>query len=662
MPPKKSALILPLRWVHLDFHTSPLIRDVGVDFDADEFARTLSDAHVEVCTCFARCHHGQCYYPSQVGPVHPGLKFDLFGQQLEACHRLGIKVPAYITCVWDDHVGKLYPEWLQVDFHGRPRRPEYFAEHYGGWHSLCLNSPYVEYLEAIAREVAESYEIDGVFYDIVWHYPPGCYCHYCLESMARAGLDPKNEDDVTRMTEAIIDRFMARMSAVIWECRPQATIFYNGIGPAGERLEKRIRHMSHVEIEALPTGGWGYSFFPFWSRYARQFGKPIQGMTGRFQVSWGDFGGLKSPRALKWECGGMLANTAAISIGDQMHPRGRLDAAVYRTIGEAFADVAAKQPYCQGAQAVTEIGLLLSGPKHAGHDGAMQMLLEEQEQFDVIEPWKDFSPYRVLVIPDATDPTPELVENLHAYLESGGALLLSHEALLDREAGEFALSDLLGVSYRGPSPFSPDFFRPLAPVAEGIPADFLQVLTTGGSAVAPAAGAEVLAEVWDPYFNRTWEHYVSHSYTPARQPSDRPGVVRRGNVVYLYGAMFGAYWERGDLNLRRLVRNCLRLLLPEPLIRTSAPATAEVTVTRLGGKTMAHVVNYHALRRTVHAETLDDIPPLHDVEISLRLPAAPRRVFQVPGEQPLEFTYQGGRAQCVAPRIEEHGLVVFEGN
>ena len=31
MPPEKSSLVLPLRWIHLDFHTSPLIPDVGVD-------------------------------------------------------------------------------------------------------------------------------------------------------------------------------------------------------------------------------------------------------------------------------------------------------------------------------------------------------------------------------------------------------------------------------------------------------------------------------------------------------------------------------------------------------------------------------------------------------------------------------------------------------
>ncbi len=660
MSTRRSSLVLPLRWVHLDFHTSPLIPDVGADFDADEFARTLQEAHVEVCTCFARCHHGQCYYPSQVGPVHPGLQFDLLGQQIEACHRHGIRVPVYISCVWDDHIGKLHPEWSQVDVHGRARRPEYFTDNYLGWHSLCLNSPYVDYVEAITREVVEGYEIDGVFFDIVWHHEPGCYCRYCLESMAREGLDPRRESDVRRMSDLIVERFMARLSAVVWDRRPQATIFYNGCGRIDQTLPTRIKYMSHMELEALPTGGWGYSFFPCFARYARTLGKPIQGMTGRFQLSWGDFGGLKSPSALKWECGQILAHTGAISIGDQMHPRGRLDPAVYQVIGEAFRDVAAKQPWCQGAEAVTEMAIVMAGEKNASHDGAMQMLMEEHEQFDIIEPWADFDRYRVLVIPDTAEPTPELVNKLQTYLQQGGALLFSYEALVDKTAGEFALAELLGVSYRGSSPFSPDFFRPLPGVNQGLPAEFLQVMVGGSMAVVPASDAEILAEVWDPYFNRTWEHYVSHSYTPAARKAERPAVVRRSNVIYVYGKIFQAYWDRGDLNYRRLVRNCLRLLLPEPLVRTTAPASAEVTVTRLGEKTIVHLVNYHPLRPASHQPTLDDIVPLHDVAVSLRLDARPGRVYQVPGEEPLEFTWGNGRASCVVPEVREHGMVVFE--
>src|SRR5579875_4033522 len=90
------------RQVHLDFHNSPLIPDVGRDFDADAFAATLADARVNSVTCFAKCHHGMSYYPTKVGVVHPSLRRDLLGEQIEACHRRGIRVPVYVAVVWDE--------------------------------------------------------------------------------------------------------------------------------------------------------------------------------------------------------------------------------------------------------------------------------------------------------------------------------------------------------------------------------------------------------------------------------------------------------------------------------------------------------------------------------------------------------------------------------
>ena len=69
----------PMRQIHLDFHTSADIPGVGAEFDPGGFAATLKAAHVNSVTTFAMCHHGMCYYPSRVAPMHPSLKFDLLG-------------------------------------------------------------------------------------------------------------------------------------------------------------------------------------------------------------------------------------------------------------------------------------------------------------------------------------------------------------------------------------------------------------------------------------------------------------------------------------------------------------------------------------------------------------------------------------------------------
>src|SRR5689334_13384676 len=72
--PTAKRFELPFRQIHLDFHTGPWIRDVGRDFDAREFARTMKKAHVNSVTTFAKCHHGHLYYDTQRPERHPGLK------------------------------------------------------------------------------------------------------------------------------------------------------------------------------------------------------------------------------------------------------------------------------------------------------------------------------------------------------------------------------------------------------------------------------------------------------------------------------------------------------------------------------------------------------------------------------------------------------------
>ena len=42
------------RALHIDFHTMPGIYDFGRDFDASDFAQTLSAAHITLVNMFAQ--------------------------------------------------------------------------------------------------------------------------------------------------------------------------------------------------------------------------------------------------------------------------------------------------------------------------------------------------------------------------------------------------------------------------------------------------------------------------------------------------------------------------------------------------------------------------------------------------------------------------------
>ena len=651
---------LPFRQIHLDFHTSPLIPNIAAEFDADEFVRMLKLGHVDSVTCFAKCHHGMSYYDTSIGVRHPHLKFDLLKAQIEACHRAGIAVPIYYSIVWDNYVGEKHPEWRQIKKDGKlaGAGPLDAGCTEAGWKYLCMNTPYVDLVQAQTEEILDNYDVDGFFFDIVFQINPGCYCEYCMKSMRERGLNPENDADAKKMSEIIIKNFCSRISSAVRAKNKDARIFHNGT--VNMNLPGTEKQMSHIEIEALPSGGWGYAYYPFWSRYARQYNPATLGMTGRFSKSWADFGGLKTVHALEFDCSAMLANGSKCSIGDQMHPKGKLDLAVYETIGEVYSKVEQAVPWCCDVKAVTQIGLLvLSGPngyKTGGDDGAAKMLLEMHQQFDVLDASMDLSKYELVLVADQGEATPEIKAKILEYLKNGGKLIFSHQALLsDKE--EFSVE--LGVKYLGAAELVPDFFRPGPLVSRGI-REFDYVMYEQTSRVEPLAGTEILADAYESYFNRTWEHFTSHGYSPVAKKADYPAVVRNGNAIYIYGPVFGAYQTHQNVVFRKLVENCIDLLLPERLVCTSAPPSTEVTLMQQNDRHIIHIVNYSPNRRSGTVEVIEEPISLHDVKIEVTLPKPVSRVYLAPSQTEIPFSTSGNKVSLVVPKVETHEMVALE--
>lgn len=668
--------IFPLRQIHLDFHTSPDVPDVGADWNAEHFAETLKRAHVNSITVFAKCHHGMNYYPTKIGPVHPSLTFDLLGAQIAACHKEGIRCPIYLTVVWDVSAAERHPEWRQVDKTGKRVGPDPLSP---GWPWMCLNNAYTDELLAQTEELIALYgdECDGFFYDIVMYSGDGCLCVNCLRTLRESGLDPENPMDRRRNNHASARRFMKRASDLIRSKLPDAGIFYNSRW--GVHFADEAEYYSQVEIESLPTGGWGYGFYPLWSRYGRGFDLPMLGMTGRFHRTWADWGGLKHPEALKFECGGILATGGAVSIGDQLGSRGRLSEPVYGVIGEAFAQVEKVEPYCIGAVGVAQVALLLLDPEaeragmdaKSGHiEGAAKILLELHHQFDVIteKTCENFGRYDLLVIPDQAIASPETVTRLKQYVANGGKLLLSHQALLNSEQSAFLLADEMGVDFVGMARSNPDYFQVTHPALFGeiTRAGFPYSVYDGPAVrVAPRPGTEILADAYETYFNRTGEHFTSHGFTPpVPEKADYPAITRKDGVIYLHGPIFAAYQQYGNVTFRALVGKCLDLLLPEKTVETNAPHSAEVALMHqeAEGRSIVHLVNYSPQRRAPgHVETLDAPVPLHDITVTLRGAETFRRAFLAVAGTDLPLTENAsGTVTVTVPYVGAHEMVVFE--
>ncbi len=653
---------LRFRQIHLDFHTSPLIPDVGADFDAAHFVRTLQDAHVNSINIFAKGHHGMAYYPSKVGPVHPSLKFDLLGEMIAACHQADILTPVYIAVLWDQFAAEQHADWRALDEKGQvdgaqPLQP--------GWKRLCANTPYLDYVNAQAEEVAKNYEADGFWFDILRYSSYGCFCHYCMREREKLGLDSSRQEDRAKHAQMVILRAMDRLYATVRRYRPHAMMFFNGQTRIGMR--PYLKHYTQVEIESLPGGGWGYTHFAIMSRYVRNFGMDYLGMDARFHRTWGDFGGLRNQAALDYECFRMLAQAGKCSIGDQMHPRGKLVKPVYDRIGRTYQSVMEKEPWCTGAKAVTEIGFLsvatslVTVELAPTDEGVTNMLAELHYQFDVLDRESDFARYKIIILPDTQRFDDELLSKVRAYLAAGGKLILSHESGLDTAGKQFALEEV-GLEYLGPSPNqgnAGDYMEVLEGANDDIE-PMVHFTYVAGSVVKAKAGTTVLARTWKPYFDRTYQHFSSHHQTAFDQPTDQVAAAQNGNIIYISFPVFSGYANNAYRVQKLLVRNCLRRLLPEPLIKADVPSTAEVTVTEQEGRRAVHVLHYPAARRTPDLDIVEEAVPLANVKIALRAGKKPTRVYLAPQRQSLKFEFNNGYAEAVIPSVQGHQMVVFE--
>jgi len=672
---------LRFRQVHLDFHTSRDCQNVGAEFDSRTFAETVKMGHVDSMTIFAKCHHGFSYYPTKVGTTHPHLAFDLMGQQIEALHSVGVRAPIYVSLMWDDLAGEQHGEWVVVDKSGAMlmRSPGSGGR---GWTTHDLTSGYGEYVIAQVQEICRNYPVDGLFFDIC--FPIANYSPWNQARLRQADVSLDDDQAVFQFAVQGLQEYRHRLSAVVRELVPDATIFFNGtITPV---MGNTISFQTHLEIESLPTtSNWGYLHYPIMARQARTYGLDFLGMTGRFHKSWADFGGLKTQDQLDYECGVVVGAGGRISVGDQLHPRGVLDPAVYRLVGRSFERIERLEPWLKDTEPTAEVAILnhskpVSGQSIPGHsddvDGAAQLFLETAIQFDILDANLDtngptFSHYKALVLPDGFVVDAALKPKLEAFIAAGGKLVLSGTAALDTtNNNRGAAFDGVPVRYVAPAPTVPSYLRldqQLVGETE-LAADYDYVFYEQAHQVQPIEGASAYGTLRRALFNRTWEHFTSHEHAPVGESLGTPLVVEKGNVLYFAAPFFSAYRNHDYWAYRALVQNVLRRFLPAPLLLVSGPGWVECTLhtqeasSEHAARQIVHIVAYHPRR------TLQPIPHVDQswataglsIKILARQEQSPRRVYLAPDEQPLHFAREGAYIRVDLPPVGAHTTLVLE--
>lgn len=650
------------RQVHLDFHTSEKIMGIGSQFDKKSFQEALKNGHVDSITVFSKCHHGWAYHPSKANEIHPGLDFDLLAAQIESAHEIGVKTPVYISAGLDEKMARRRPEWLIRNKDESTTWVKDFTQ--PGYHRFCFNSPYLDYLLLQVKEVCENYDADGIFLDIVGVIP--CYCQNCAKTLMDEGKDPYDTRNAFELAERVYANYTKRIKETIESVKPGMKIFHNGGHIRAGRRDLAFMN-THLELESLPTGGWGYDHFPMSAGYARTLGMDFLGMTGKFHKSWGEFGGFKHPNALRYEAALSAANGAACSIGDQLHPDGEMDIATYDLIGKAYGMLEERENWLEGARNIADIAVISgeavfnyyskkngtegeTSRTDGGTVGAVRILLEGKYLFNVVDLEEDLCKYKLVILADNVTLDDSLKNIFEDYLSKGGKILASGMSGLD-ESGSSLLS-ALGVKYLGKSQYKPIYVKPDFDIPSLEKSSYILY---ENSFKSESAGAKELAILEKPYFNRTVEHFCSHIHTPSSKQKYGGAVYLNDNSAYISFNAFEEYANTGTIFVKEIVTHAIECLIgKEKTVSCTLGAQGIVTVTEQEDKKCknVHLLYASPVRRGKNIEIIEDILPVYDTKVVLKSENKPKSVKIVPEGKEIDFNYDNNYVSFMVDKFE----------
>lgn len=595
------------RKIHLDFHTGAFVQGVGKDFDAEIFADTLVKAHVNSITVFAKDMHGYAYYDTRVGTRHPGLSFDLLGAQVAACKRRGLKVMAYYSVGFDS----LYATTQRgkLDVHKNFVR-------------LVPQGAYLQtYVYPMLQEIVRTYDVDGVFIDFSEHVPFFEEARHKLKAM-----DP-----------GIVVAFNQQ-----WE-----------------KPSRVLAGLDNVEIESWEHAQNLYRY-TYLSRYLRNI-VPQPVMATRFWSTWGDFGGLADEALLMYAAAEGTAAGSGMLIGDQLHPYGRLDEAVYKRVGSTFAAVQALEPYIRGVEPANDVALIHGVPQ------AVPLLTDGGFAFDVVDADASLGKYGAVFVADPSSVPATSLDALATYANSGGHVFVSGPM----DAKTATWPQLLGVELRNDALS----FARIPPGWPRTPA-FDHYSRVPATLVQTLPGTESLVPLVLP-MGANGPHKVSHLYNaPEKEASQYSAVTTRklgkGDVTYMAYPVFAAYAQHGYTPARQMVQDLFEKIVPSASRRIAATGknNVELTVTATRKRFVVHAVAASQSRRATSVAFPENRTPQPVLEdrpfvqgLVLSMPAAEVQggfATLVPQKTKLRLSKVKDRVQVTLPPFEQGAVVVFD--
>ncbi len=681
----------------IDGYTYPL--SPGIEFDAEELARTMADMHANTLRIATS---GFYYYiPGTKFETHPDLAGrDLLAECIAACKPYGIRVVPYFRTGGVLAAKIVKPEWAQwttpqQDISVRWTMGEKVSP-------VCWNSEYRQAFLDMVEKVVSQYDVDGVYFD-AWMLYYGfsgpmriCYCPGCTKGFKQAtGLDlpyHKHKKDYTRSELKTIDRYRdwykERLVEVFLETKriikshKDIPLIYN-INHAS-RIPKpdwRIMNGSDAflyEFSSSTLGrmegislavSHGLAVWP----YVGMYDGYSRIMTNKYEMQQGIY--------ISVVFGGAPILFNPYYFVDDPESREPVKEA-FRVFDEnkIFMDNFRQYKFCavvwndqdppghEGKEWLwkTNARNCTSGAFAACVDNHIQTTSFLKEDLNNPEL---LNQYKVLYLPDICYLSDKQIANIKNFVKQGGGLVMTYATSLYDEKGkkrsDFALGDLAGIQYIEPDENMSE--KMAATLSFGGVWDLYMKARPGQQVIKPPLTDNLIpAFLYEPVRALPGAEVAADIVIGTNTEPIFPGLVvsryGKGKVAYIPAALDAAYLQSHIRQFGDFIKNVVEYVSPAGVpFEIDAPSSLIANMTYKGNTRVLHLVSWAGCKQGSTRQNIYYIPPIDNVVIKYNIPRG-KKIKKVALFVPGEFSHKrnDNTLYITLPKIDKYQAVIIE--
>ncbi len=663
----------------------------------------VASSGAEAAMVYFQSHTGLCNWPTVSGATHGAFAgSDFLGKTVDLLQASGVPVCAYYSVQFNNWAYLKHPDWRVVQS-TRNSMGSLPTPRYG---LCCANNPeYRAFVIAQTREILTGYDVDAVFFDMMWQ-PGICGCTHCRARCAAETGAPFPQlvdwfDTEWCAFQAVRERWTTAWAHELRETvrsfDPGLEVYHNfAMGMANwSRAQSFASAQAHDFLGGDFYGGRDEQLIACRLLLNLSTKQPIEFMTS-ISAGLADHETLKSQEELDLLAFAATAHGAAFLAIAAWDPDGSINPAALERIRASFEQTRRYEPFL-GGNPVEDVGVYFSSeskvnfaengtpltdlatsgvanyPHFHAVRGACRVLQTAHIPFGILTRRQlgELDRHRVLVLPNVLRMDAEECAALRAFVERGGRLYASRLTSLTESRGvrreDFALADVFGAHFVAEERGRMVYVEPAADaVAQAIApqrrlAHAIDRNAITGAVRIAAADGEVLARLTLPYGHphegsvddRHWSSI--HSWPPD-QRLEAATIVRHafGTGTATYAAIdFEAGAAAGQSLFMMLIRDLLGVVHPQ--IEADAPACVWLTAFDQPERQrmVASLLNY-----PIEAPVI----PIGVIRIRVRHPRGARiqRVTLAPDHEPIEFESTPTGIVATLPRLGMFAMLVIE--